>query len=1238
MPASPCSTGRFSRHFLLVILLLLVQNALTAQEWIGLKQDEPSPAEIEILESNSNSISIHFAVNGFFKTSKTAVDGTTSYAISIPGGEPLSQEARPDLQQISTSLIVPNRGRVRMQVESSLYTDFNNIELAPAAALSLFGQVAPPTQKDPGVYNQNRFYPEEIAQVSEPYILRDYRAVHLRVFPFQYNPVTKVLRVYNDISLQVKTNQQEAGENEFRALQENDGSFNLLYRQHFLNYGMSTSGTVQMPEEEMLIVGSSMYEDYLQNFMQWKARMGVQCRFVSVEATGGSEFIKNTIEAKFEQNQFSHLLLLGDVSDLPTFELPYSSDWPYACLRGNDEYPDVFVGRLTGQNPGEIKRQLDKVMSYESAEKSNYYDQAAFIGNENSVQFFQDEKGRFLQQGFRAVRELHDGYQGDWDAAGNATKTQISAAINEGVSWLQINRAAILGDCSSGEFNATDFQNWNNENKWPIIWSSACNMGDFSQENALSETAMTALSSNSKSVGALAVISPSRVLEEEWMTAYFAAVNEVWTISPSPVNRRNLGSAYLLGGLYLLQNYEALAFPLVRSMTVLGDPSLNLRNSQGAKISADYPKKIPAGSVNALLETSNENGFLIISKGTEVIQRVLTKNGQTFIDFSKINEEGNLHLSLLSHNNIPYLGDITILPAFGPYIEFLSMTVAQGDNNGQADFNEELELRFQMENLGANDASSLQLQLESNDPYIDVLQKDLQVASIGSGEEIVVSGTKIKVKGVVPDEHASAFILKIKDREGRSWEMEPKLKLHAPQLEVGAVKINDAEFGNGNGELDPGERVQLELTVKNNGTANSLPCALLLTSRNKQLLVIDREQELGAIAAGLSIKASVEVLVQATAARGTSAELIGEVLTEFYSTHDFLKMKIAAPRESFSTFDFSSFPWQRKGTQYWEIKTDAERGAVCRSGIIGDEQRSVMRLLRNVKEAGEISFWRKVSTEQNYDQLIFKVDGEVLGTWTGVQDWKKVKYSVPAGDHEFVWEYRKDKAKSLNEDAAWIDDITFPISEDDYNSCQAESGKLNLYTGPELGQGEALIVESTDFNQRYNQLYLLTDGTEDYRIIDWTDDGNFFPELGNYEVLAVNMDDDAFLSLEIDYSVFDIQGGCFDIDLSAKNKRAIGVFDPDELKNTPGNLPLELLEINAFGSQDHREVKFLSRGFEKVYYFVYDMTGRTLLRENLLTKRGLNKLSLDVSSLPAGIYFVLIDNGDEQVTGRMVKE
>ncbi len=117
-------------------------------------------------------------------------------------------------------------------------------------------------------------------------------------------------------------------------------------------------------------------------------------------------------------------------------------------------------------------------------------------------------------------------------------------------------------------------------------------------------------------------------------------------------------------------------------------------------------------------------------------------------------------------------------------------------------------------------------------------------------------------------------------------------------------------------------------------------------------------------------------------------------------------------------------PFTTTGSSQWTIDTNPYKGSFCaRSGHIGDNQSSILQATIESTN-GEISFWRKVSSEWLFDELIFYIDGIEKEKWSGLSGWQKITYQIAPGTHTFKWEYRKDNSYSAGEDAAWIDDIS----------------------------------------------------------------------------------------------------------------------------------------------------------------------------------------------------------------------
>ena len=97
------------------------------------------------------------------------------------------------------------------------------------------------------------------------------------------------------------------------------------------------------------------------------------------------------------------------------------------------------------------------------------------------------------------------------------------------------------------------------------------------------------------------------------------------------------------------------------------------------------------------------------------------------------------------------------------------------------------------------------------------------------------------------------------------------------------------------------------------------------------------------------------------------------------------------------------------------------------SGIIGySNYESTTLRVRLDCISGNITFYRKVSSDLNVF-LIFCIDGEEKGRWSGEDDWTMMSFPVTAGRRIFEWTYSKYYGRSSGWDAAWIDDIVFPV-------------------------------------------------------------------------------------------------------------------------------------------------------------------------------------------------------------------
>ena len=136
--------------------------------------------------------------------------------------------------------------------------------------------------------------------------------------------------------------------------------------------------------------------------------------------------------------------------------------------------------------------------------------------------------------------------------------------------------------------------------------------------------------------------------------------------------------------------------------------------------------------------------------------------------------------------------------------------------------------------------------------------------------------------------------------------------------------------------------------------------------------------------------------------------------------------RLLVPKPVFQTVLDNNLVWSTGGTNVWfgtSAPTHDGLGA-AQSGSITNSQETWLQT--SVNGPGRLTFWRKISSEPDYDFLELYIDGVLQpGRISGEVDWQKQTNTIPAGTHTLRWRYQKDIADSGGADAAWLDEVVF---------------------------------------------------------------------------------------------------------------------------------------------------------------------------------------------------------------------
>jgi hypothetical protein len=137
--------------------------------------------------------------------------------------------------------------------------------------------------------------------------------------------------------------------------------------------------------------------------------------------------------------------------------------------------------------------------------------------------------------------------------------------------------------------------------------------------------------------------------------------------------------------------------------------------------------------------------------------------------------------------------------------------------------------------------------------------------------------------------------------------------------------------------------------------------------------------------------------------------------------------KLAVTLPLGESLDATNLNWASTGAAQWFGQTNTTHDGIdaARSGSIGNSQETILQTTVATNWSGRYTFWWKVSSEQFFDVLEFRINGNVQTNISGEADWQQVSIPVAAGTNVLQWRYSKDVSNSGGQDAAWVDQFAF---------------------------------------------------------------------------------------------------------------------------------------------------------------------------------------------------------------------
>ena len=231
---------------------------------------------------------------------------------------------------------------------------------------------------------------------------------------------------------------------------------------------------------KMLIITTSKYAKFLNQYINWKIKRGLDVELDIRSAEKGAETIQRKLQEKYDHEGLTYIVLVGDIDDVPSVMLAgYPSDPSYTLLEGDDLIGDALISRISVNTPAELENQLNKILKYEKGDFENFdWIRHAVVASMTGFDGV-DHAGK-LETSLKSHPDYFDEVIKIMESDSNITKKIRDAIEKTGVNFIAHHGHGSETAFASLPFSRENAANLKNfDTGFPIIHGAACSTGSF---------------------------------------------------------------------------------------------------------------------------------------------------------------------------------------------------------------------------------------------------------------------------------------------------------------------------------------------------------------------------------------------------------------------------------------------------------------------------------------------------------------------------------------------------------------------------------------------------------------------------------------------------------------------------------------------------------------------------------------------------------------------------------------
>jgi hypothetical protein len=774
------------------------------------------------------------------ETQAQTIDYQTYQSFGIAGEYSVLEEGSPTVPAVSRFYRIPNTGGAELDITDAEYDVVDNVNCLPVQPEeSGFRSLT----RNEGIYAKDEWYPANVAVMSDPMIMRDFRVVSVTLYPVQVNPVTHQARIYRNLSVNLVANNQP-GQNELLNPRRPSGAWAEVYRSQIANLDEGALDDMTTTPGSIIILtrNDSIPRKTADSLAVWKTRKGYKVTIDNRATWTASQAYTDIHNAYLTADPpLEYAILMGDPG--ATWGIPVDGgnfDHTYGNMTAGDNIEDIGVGRLSAGTDAAMACVRAKIMQYErdphmqtgggTADTTWYHKAFLYAGVNRGM-----TSNYLLMRWGKDQFERHtavDSISVLTHANDNIVDSDVTTRINAGIAFFLWRGSWIFG-MSNSIADGT-----NPGGRLPITMTVTCQAGEYTGSgiNSPAEDFLCA-GTVQNPAGGVCGMGTSTSGTENGPNGVIAS-GLVYSIANLGIE--HLGTAVSMAKSELYTAYgptypdaedpsQPIALKFTHLFNLLGDPSLSMWTDVPRVLNVTHPTNLNVGARSVDVTVTQEadgaavdNALVVLWKpGSDStwVRGLTNSQGHITLPVS-VNTPGSMYLTITKRNCKPYLftipcGQVTVMP-------MVSSWTLDDDNSGGSQGNgdhilnpgETIDLSVYIRNFGTGGAATnLSATMTCDNPNITVVNGTATYANLASGDSATGSTPfRIHVSPNIQNREQVQLRVAISSDAGPTVGVVP-LTCAAGEPVFQSSRISTPAF-------NPGTTTNLTVVVKNVGAAD----------------------------------------------------------------------------------------------------------------------------------------------------------------------------------------------------------------------------------------------------------------------------------------------------------------------------------------------------------------------------------------------------------------------------------